>query len=38
MINLSVAWQHLALQVLAVTAAWEEVLTAAQTSWSLAQW
>lgn len=37
-INVSVAWQCLAPQVLAVTAAWEEALTAAQTSWYLARW
>lgn len=38
MINVSVAWQCLAPQVLAATAAWEEVPTAARTSWYLARW
>lgn len=32
------AWRCLAPQVSAATAAWEEALTAAQTSWCLAQW
>lgn len=38
MINVSVAWRCLAPQVLAATAAWEEVQTAALTSWFLARW
>lgn len=37
-INVSVAWRCLAPQVLAATAVWEEVLTAARTSWFLVQW
>lgn len=37
-VNVSAAWQRLAPQVSAATAAWEEVRTAAQTSWCLARW